>query len=206
SSGSEASVVNCTIAGNTTDTYTGGLVVFFADADIINSIVWGHNGSYADVQSRNLLFYAATGTVNYSRVQGWTGVLGGTANSSDDPYFLDPGAGDYGLSFGSTCIDAGLTSAVPAEVSTDAAGNPRFADDPATADTAPGPAPVVDIGAIERPPCKADFDASGFVDLDDYVAFVLAFEEGDESADFDGTGFVDTDDFDAFVFAFEAGC
>ncbi|MCG3121951.1 MAG: hypothetical protein GIKADHBN_00324 [Phycisphaerales bacterium] len=206
SSGSEASVVNCTIAGNTTDTYTGGLVVYFADADIINSIVWGHNGSYADVQSRNLLFYAATGTVNYSRVQGWTGVLGGTANSGDDPYFLDPGAGDYGLSFGSTCIDAGLTSAVPAEVSTDAAGNPRFADDPATADTGPGPAPVVDIGAIERPPCKADFDASGFVDLDDYVAFVLAFEEGDESADFDGTGFVDTDDFDAFVFAFEAGC
>ncbi len=54
--------------------------------------------------------------------------------------------------------------------------------------------------------CGADFDGSGFVDTDDYDAFVLAFEAGTENADFDGSGFVDTDDFDAFVMAFEAGC
>jgi YVTN family beta-propeller protein len=54
--------------------------------------------------------------------------------------------------------------------------------------------------------CAADFDGTGFVDTDDFDAFVGAFEAGDESADFDGTGFVDTDDFDAFVRAFEAGC
>ncbi|GMV26016.1 MAG: hypothetical protein AMXMBFR58_20470 [Phycisphaerae bacterium] len=54
--------------------------------------------------------------------------------------------------------------------------------------------------------CPADFDNSGFVDTDDYDAFVLAFEAGDESTDVDGTGFVDTDDFDAFVVAFENGC
>ncbi|MCC6426145.1 MAG: matrixin family metalloprotease [Phycisphaerales bacterium] len=52
----------------------------------------------------------------------------------------------------------------------------------------------------------ADFDGSGFVDGEDYNAFVLAFEAGDESADFDGTGFVDNEDFNAFVVAFEAGC
>ncbi|GMV24501.1 MAG: hypothetical protein AMXMBFR58_05320 [Phycisphaerae bacterium] len=55
-------------------------------------------------------------------------------------------------------------------------------------------------------PCPADFDASGFVDTDDFDAFVLAFEAGTDDADFDGSGFVDTDDFDAFVVAFEAGC
>ncbi|MCG3121900.1 MAG: hypothetical protein GIKADHBN_00273 [Phycisphaerales bacterium] len=55
-------------------------------------------------------------------------------------------------------------------------------------------------------PCPADFDGSGFVDTDDYDAFVLAFEAGTDNADFDGSGFVDTDDFDAFVLAFEAGC
>ncbi|MCC6428595.1 MAG: S8 family serine peptidase [Phycisphaerales bacterium] len=54
--------------------------------------------------------------------------------------------------------------------------------------------------------CPADFDGSGFVDIEDYSAFVLAFEAGDESADFDESGFVDTDDFDAFVEAFENGC
>jgi hapalindole H/12-epi-hapalindole U/12-epi-fischerindole U synthase len=54
--------------------------------------------------------------------------------------------------------------------------------------------------------CDADFDGSGFVDTDDFDAFVGAFEAGDESADFDGSGFVDTDDFDAFVRAFEKGC
>ncbi len=54
--------------------------------------------------------------------------------------------------------------------------------------------------------CRADFDGTGFIDTDDYDAFVQAFTAGLDSADFDATGFVDTDDFDAFVRAFEAGC
>lgn len=54
--------------------------------------------------------------------------------------------------------------------------------------------------------CPADFDHSGFSDLDDYAAFVHAFEQGDISADYDGSGFVDLDDFNSFVVAFEAGC
>ncbi|MCC6429141.1 MAG: hypothetical protein IT435_20260 [Phycisphaerales bacterium] len=54
--------------------------------------------------------------------------------------------------------------------------------------------------------CTADFDASGFVDTDDFDAFVFAFLDGDEEADVNGSGFVDTDDYDFFVFAYEAGC
>jgi hypothetical protein len=54
--------------------------------------------------------------------------------------------------------------------------------------------------------CPADFDSSGFVDTEDYDAFVEAFEAGINSADFDKSGFVDTDDFDAFVEAFTQGC
>ncbi len=54
--------------------------------------------------------------------------------------------------------------------------------------------------------CAADFDHSGFVDIEDYSSFVAAFEAGDDLADFDGSGFVDTEDFDAFVRAFETGC
>jgi probable HAF family extracellular repeat protein len=52
----------------------------------------------------------------------------------------------------------------------------------------------------------ADFDGSGFVDTDDFTAYVQAFEAGADNADFDRSGFVDTDDFSAFVTAFEAGC
>ncbi|MCC6427206.1 MAG: S8 family serine peptidase [Phycisphaerales bacterium] len=66
---------------------------------------------------------------------------------------------------------------------------------------------VIPTGMFQRPStCPVDFDGSGFVDTDDYDAFVHAFEEGLQSADFDGSGFVDTDDFDAFVVAFIAGC
>ncbi len=54
--------------------------------------------------------------------------------------------------------------------------------------------------------CPADFNGSGFVDTDDYDAFIAAFETGLETADFDLSGFVDTDDFTAFVLAFEGGC
>lgn len=55
-------------------------------------------------------------------------------------------------------------------------------------------------------PCPADFDRSTFVDIEDFIGFVLAFESGEMSADIDQSGFVDTDDFDAFVSVFEAGC
>lgn len=54
--------------------------------------------------------------------------------------------------------------------------------------------------------CPPDFDCSGFVDTDDFTAFLVAFEAGTEDADFDGSGFVDTDDFTAFVLAFGSGC
>jgi hypothetical protein len=54
--------------------------------------------------------------------------------------------------------------------------------------------------------CPADFDESGFLDTDDFDAFVTAFELGEDAADFDKSGFVDTDDFDNFVRAFELGC
>jgi ELWxxDGT repeat protein len=54
--------------------------------------------------------------------------------------------------------------------------------------------------------CPADFDDSGFIDIDDFGAFVAAFVEGGDDADFDGSGFVDLDDFVAFVGEFETGC
>jgi len=54
--------------------------------------------------------------------------------------------------------------------------------------------------------CPADFNCDGFVNGDDFDAFVDAFGVGNIAADFDNNGFVNGDDYDAYVIAFEAGC
>lgn len=56
------------------------------------------------------------------------------------------------------------------------------------------------------PLCPSDFNHDGFVNGNDYDAFVDAFVAGDLAADFDGNSYVNGDDYDAFVTAFEAGC
>ncbi|MDX2018021.1 MAG: SUMF1/EgtB/PvdO family nonheme iron enzyme [Planctomycetota bacterium] len=73
------------------------------------------------------------------------------------------------------------------------------------------------VSQSDEPPCPVDFDGSGFVDSDDFVAFADSFTLGCDgvgspdpacarSADFDGSGFVDSDDFVSFVDAFNTGC
>jgi len=54
--------------------------------------------------------------------------------------------------------------------------------------------------------CKADLDKDCFVTGDDFDAYVLMFEAGDDGADYDKDGFVTGDDFDAFTKDFESGC
>lgn len=54
--------------------------------------------------------------------------------------------------------------------------------------------------------CPSDFDRSGFVDLNDFVGFLNAFEDGTNDADMDGTGFVDFEDYISFIGSFLAGC
>ncbi len=54
--------------------------------------------------------------------------------------------------------------------------------------------------------CLSDFDGNGFVNGDDFDAFVFEFYWGNAAADIDGNTFVNGDDFDLFVQAFEAGC
>ena len=54
--------------------------------------------------------------------------------------------------------------------------------------------------------CPTDFDGNGFVNGDDFDAYVAAFVFGLAGADYDGNGFVNGEDFDAFVIDFVAGC
>ncbi len=52
----------------------------------------------------------------------------------------------------------------------------------------------------------ADHNGSGWVDTDDFTAFITDFEAGKIAANIDHLGSVDTDDFTAFMLAFDAGC
>jgi uncharacterized membrane protein len=63
-----------------------------------------------------------------------------------------------------------------------------------------------DVGIIQVYTCPSDFDESGYVDGDDFTAFVFAFDLGGENADYDGSGFVDLDDYVEFIEDFEEGC
>ena len=161
-------IINCTFIGN--DAICGGGVV--GDARITNSLFIGNEaftfggGVVGNGVIRNSIFWGNTpdqidgdALVTYSNVQGgWPG----QGNIDADPLFVDPDNGDYRLSPGSPCIDAGDNTAVPLDEfdldedgDTDEAtpidldGNPRFVDDPATKDTGNGTPPIVDMGAYE---------------------------------------------------------
>ncbi len=208
---------NCTFASNGNSTMFSPLL--FASMSTIslrNCILWNNLSQGAAGQDAvQLSLGISTILFDSSLVQGWNGDLSGSNTFSADPQFANP-TGPDGLAGtldddlhllpGSPCIDRG-SNPLAAPAPTDLDGLTRFQDDPLTADLGVGPAPVIDLGAYEfGPGCLADFDHSGFIDTDDFDAFVHTFELGDPLADVDHSGFVDTDDYDAFVHAFEQGC
>ncbi|MBL8762378.1 MAG: YncE family protein [Phycisphaerae bacterium] len=54
--------------------------------------------------------------------------------------------------------------------------------------------------------CRADFNADGFVNGNDYDEFAGLFDVADPGADFNGDGFVNGNDYDEFAAAFDEGC
>ncbi len=157
---SNATLINCSLSGNTATT-TGGVHnagTTGSDATITNCVLWG-NTDGVDLEAAQVGSDAgSTATVNYSCIQGLSGALGGTGNIGDDPLFADA---DLRLPLGSPANDAGQNAAVPASVTSDADGNPRFLDDPTVADSGDGTAPIVDMGAFEQ---FADCNTNGIAD------------------------------------------
>ncbi len=157
--GANAVLTNCTIVNNATlpgGTDNGGGVKsnFNAKVTIRNCIVWGNSAAEG---SQLVVRLGASLNVAYCDVEGGLGdvfVDGGVltwadGNTDADPLFGNPAAGDFRLSPGSPCIDAGQNNAIAAIAESDLDGHPRFADDPATADTGCGVPVVVDVGSYE---------------------------------------------------------
>jgi YD repeat-containing protein len=116
---SQVSVVNNTMIGNAATAewgFAGGLYIRLlgedADAQVYNNILW------SNLANTGGDFYTDTtpGTVNLSHNLVASSQVTGTITSSTDnidadPLLVDPASGDYHLTFGSPCIDAGDDSA-----------------------------------------------------------------------------------------------
>jgi hypothetical protein len=171
-------LINCTIVNN-----VGGAIYASSAANdaLHNSIVWGNTGS----QVIRGLGSPSVMNASYSIVQG---AYAGTAMQSANPQFVDAASGDYRLLPSSPAIDAGDSSRLPAGISLDLAGGTRRIDVTSAADTGPGAAPVVDLGAFETADVAGcddiDFNNDGlFPDDSDLVDFLNVLAGGACSTD-----------------------
>lgn len=209
-------LVNCTFVGNTAKKYGAVCGGWNSTASIENSILWNNTGSHPEVAGYWHEELGGNFDLTRSDIELITGppaagedILDpGALNGSfeADPLFVDAGGDDLRLAAGSPCIDAGDNSVVPAGVTTDALGAARFSDDPATADTGIGPAPVVDLGAFEFGPSSVpgDLDGDGAVGGADLAALLAAW--GSPGAtDLTGDGTTDGSDLAVLLAAWGTG-
>jgi len=223
--------INCTMANNNAGTYGALGVAFGGTAEVSNVMFYNNTDTNAstNAQGGNLGKDGTSSiTMNYSRVLGLDGSLGGVGNISSSPTFVNALGGDgvsgtldddWTLTNNSAGVDAGNNAYLPADYADlnknlntaealplDLNLNPRRVDVATKPDTGAGAKPIVDIGAYETSYCAADFNNDGFLTFEDFDAFVAAFEAGQANSDFNGDGFLTFEDFDAYVSAFENGC
>ena len=173
-SANQLPLANCTFSGNTATLTGGGLYLSSQSGGMIrNCVFWGDTAP----AGREIYLYLEPdlSTIAYCDIEGGQQgielpdtLIWGDGNIDADPVFVDTDNGDYRLSGGSPCIDAGDNTAVPVGIEVDLDGNPRFADDPATPDggNSDGINPIVDIGAYEFPASEClDEDGDGRVTI-----------------------------------------
>lgn len=204
-SGSTFTLINCTLAGNTTS-FAGPLT----GSVIRNSIVWNDRWSGPAID--------AGASIEHSSLP-WA--FPGVGNRVGSPMFIDIAGADgvsgtedddLRLDRRSACIDAGDNTSLPPGTVTDLDGLPRFVDAPDSPDTGvaggDGGMAVVDMGAHEWriPPCPGDHNRDGGVDGADIAAFFEDWEAGHAAADLNHDGGVDSGDVSLFFLHWEQGC
>ena len=196
STGTGGPVVGCTFVANQA---AAGGAIYNTSSDLLvaNTIFWANQaGDGPAVRVPDRTAPAVGLRIHHSLVQGGLAGLSiganvnpelGPGNIESDPLFRDadgadnsPGSwqdNDYRLSPASPCIDAGDSSALPADLADldgdndtseplpiDIEGQPRRVDDPDRPDTGTGGAGPVDMGADEH---YRDCNANGVWDTQD---------------------------------------
>lgn len=156
-SGGNTRLRSCTVVGNhsTTNNVAGVQIQSAGAVTLRNTIVWGNIGPASATEQQAQLPINAN--ASYCLIGG--GAFPGTGNVTGDPLFVNLAGADFSLTASSGAVDAGDNTQSIAGVLVDFAGNDRFVDVASVLDTGVGPAPVIDMGALERP------DDSPFVDL-----------------------------------------
>lgn len=196
---SAVTIRNSTFVANSATSLAGGIINTSGTSTVSNSILWANTGPGGTTSANQLANSGGSTVVSYSIVQGG---FAGTSNLSGAPAFVDEAARDFRLQPGSPAIDSGSNASVPPGTTLDVARAPRFVDDPATADSGAGKAPVVDRGAFEYQPepasCPADVDGSGEIDAADLSALLANWGLAG-TGDVDGSGSVDAADLSALL-------
>ncbi len=158
---------NANVIGNHAGALGGGIITV-NDTFIWNSILWQNTvGTEYPPRSDESAQLEGSGSMslNYSCVQGWSGLLDGIENIDVDPMLIgQPGAGDYWwpvdadlrLRPSSPLINAGSPFALPDDQTADLDGHARLL------------CGRVDIGAYESG--IGDYYCDGAVALNDYAA------------------------------------
>lgn len=136
-----ATLTNCSIIGNETYRYGGGIHIYiYCNLTLKNCILWGNIA-----QEGTQLYSVWHNTVTASNCDiqgGWEG----TGNINTDPLFANMETGDFQLLPDSPCIDAGDNAAVPTDITEDLNKNPRIVDGKGDGIA------LVDMGAYEYQP------------------------------------------------------
>jgi hypothetical protein len=121
-------LINCTVVSNSAAAYSGSLLA----CTVLNSIVY-YNFSYYTNDDVDSSQYFTNCCVSFPT--NGSGMFGAN-NFTNPPLFVNPAAGDFHLSLGSPCLNAGDNSLVANN--TDLDGNPRIVGG------------IVDLGAYEN--------------------------------------------------------
>ncbi|MFG0274646.1 MAG: hypothetical protein ACF8QF_06285 [Phycisphaerales bacterium] len=184
--GSRIMLVQNSVLNSNTGLQGGALQIDGGQVTVRNSTLYGNmtmNGSAsairrsagsATVQNSIVRAAGATGTllsgsilISHSNIEGGGA---GTGNIDADPMFVDAIGGDFALTAGSACIDAGNSTVIANDVEIDFAGAARVVNDPGALATGVGVfGYFVDMGAHEwQAPaapsgCPGDLTGDGFV-------------------------------------------
>ncbi|MBU0718226.1 MAG: hypothetical protein KJ749_08265 [Planctomycetes bacterium] len=195
---------NCTLYANLAETPSGrggGIYVNESSVTLNSSILWANRDGAGTTESAQITLSGGAVSADYNCIRYWSGALGGTENTGQDPLFVDadgldemPGTSDDNLrlTLDSPSINAGDPGLQAAGYGTDLDGRPRILCD------------RIDRGAYEAGlgnyDCDTDVDLADFASWDTCMTGPDAgpYDDNCEAFDSEHDWDVDLEDFAAF--------